>query len=218
MITTRVWVRQRGDGISVSNREPIFAATLGWSEVWAKWITANYSVIEEIDEVTQVAVSEELPGKTVTDDDLMELEIWKRLLKRASWFDVERKDGKVEAEQYKAFISTLDPRVAVGLVYPVKEELFLSQKEREEIYKQCVSLFGSGGGVAFPNKYIKRFCEYQLFWEKFGMTKEDLRRLPQKEFLRLKNIAYIEIERRKYEMEAAKYAAKKQPPQQSRRR
>ncbi len=87
------------------------------------------------------------------------------------------------------------------LIRPLTKDLFIGPEEEKTLYKQGIVLFAEkSNGLKDPHPSIRQYCDLLMFWDKFGLNKFDLEKLPQPEYLRLKHIAAIEVERRQFEM------------------
>jgi len=193
-LEVQTFIRKGDHALDVSSEE-----TDGSVMVSVEWETVSYRVLADIEDETRFFPEEGSP-KYVMDIFKEEELIWKKLLRRASWFKVEREGGQISSEQYEAQILALDPRVAIALVLPVMQDLFISPAENQRLYKQCVALFAAKSrGVTYPDKWIRRYCELVTFWEKFGLNAFDLEKIPQAEALRLRRIAMMGAERQDYE-------------------
>jgi len=195
-LRTQVWTYSTPIGLLVSKE-----LQDGWKEIWADWDDTTHGVLADVEDGTKVYLDS---VKFYHDANLEAELIWKKLLQKASWFDVKRVDGEVIQEQVQSFILPLDYRIFYGLIKPLTEDLFISQKENDMLYRQCVQLFHpNSSGVLFPNKWIRKYCELQMWAEKFGVSAyKSISEIPQKEYLRLKRIAQMESERRDFEMKA----------------
>jgi hypothetical protein len=95
-----------------------------------------------------------------------------------------------------------------NLASAYQNAVYVSREEEETIIKQCGMLFAKGGrGVKHACEAVSLFCTLGNFWEKFGINRFDLARLPYKEFLMLQMVLSNEIEKQK----AQAHAHKKSP-------
>lgn len=162
---------------------------------WVQWDNTSHAKMRRIDNASKV----ELEKGYYYDKGRQEEEVWRTLPKKISWGELKFERGIPSKECYEELIATLNPTIARKLVWPVMEDLFIGDKEADLISRQGMVLFTPDcTGVASPCEAILEYCDYSAFWEKFGLNVFDLRRLPQKTYLRLKRIMHIEDERRRW--------------------
>jgi hypothetical protein len=81
----------------------------------------------------------------------------------------------------------------------------VTDDEERKVSRQCATLFSrTGSGVYDPCEAVSMFCTLGNYWEKFGLDKEKLPRMPYKEYLLLKMVI-------SKEGDAARVAARPRP-------
>jgi hypothetical protein len=90
-----------------------------------------------------------------------------------------------------------------------EEDIFPSEKEQLEIEKQCAVLFSDHShGVSEPCETVALYCVSSNFWDKFGLNRNDLKRLPYREFLRMRMMVHRENSVMSAKMNSAKKKSK----------
>ena len=83
-----------------------------------------------------------------------------------------------------------------NLVSKYQDTLYVSQEEEELLIKQCSILFSKNSrGVKNAHEAISLFCTLGSFWEKFGINRFDLARLPYREYIMLRMVLGHDMER-----------------------
>ena len=126
---------------------------------------------------------------TIRATDLNE---YKRLLVKRNllaWtldIPVERVGGWMTPECYER-VSRVPAPLLEAFVDGFESSVEVTEAEERKINRQCAVLFGRDSrGVSDACEAVSLFCTLGNFWEKFGLDKEKLPRMPYKEYLLLK--------------------------------
>ena len=122
-----------------------------------------------------------------------DLNEYRRLLvKRSllSWtldIPIERdSSGWMRSECYNR-VSRIPAPLMEAFVGGLEESVEITDDEERKISRQCASLFSSHGrGVMDPCEAVSMFCTLGNYWEKFGLDKEKLPKIPYRDYLLLK--------------------------------
>jgi hypothetical protein len=117
---------------------------------------------------------------------------YRRLLVRRnllSWtldIPIEREDGWITDKSWQR-VSNIPGPLMDAFIDGVEEQTNLTAKEAERIDKESISLFSPNGrGISDACEAVSLFCTLGNYWEKFGIDRDKLPRMPYKEFLMLK--------------------------------
>lgn len=127
-------------------------------------------------------------------NEVRRLHLKRNLLSWSLGVPVERENGWMTHESY----------ARVGRVYGPLVEAFMdefwrhsemSKDEHEIIGRQAAVLFSDNSrGVSDACEAVKLYCTLSSQWEKFGVTDDDLRNMPYREYLMLRTMVQHENE------------------------
>ena len=151
----------------------------------------DYHILEKATSY-EVEVGEKFGGEKVTTQ-VMEINEYKRLLIKRCLVDwsldipiVRDQYGWMTAECYNRVSCIAAPLLEV-IVRKFEESIEITEAEEEKITRQAVALFSkTGHGVNDACEAVSLFCTLGNFSEKFGINRDDLPRMPYKDYLLLK--------------------------------
>jgi hypothetical protein len=164
-------------------------------EEWAIFNTLSFADNYAIDKATSYEV--ELGEKSFGGGKIMarvtDLNEFKRLLVKrnlVSWsldIPIERDSSGWMTPECYTKVSNISAPLLDAFVRKFEESIEVSEEEEQVISRQSSLLFSKNGrGVTDACEAVSRFCTLGSFSEKFGVNREDLPKMPYKEFLLLK--------------------------------
>jgi hypothetical protein len=112
--------------------------------------------------------------------------------------EFDNRTGWLTSDCYNEIASL--PAPIMGRIMQKYEKTVLSDDDEEKLDRQAASLFNTkGGGVSNPLESVTLFCVLGNFWDKFGLNRYDLERLPYREYAQLRMMMGYEGEYRRRE-------------------
>lgn len=167
----------------------------GEAEESAVFATMTFGDSYAIDKATsyEVEVGEKMGGGGKVTTRVTDINEYKRLLVKRnllSWsldIPIERDQAGWMTPACYARVSGVPAPLLDAFVRQFEESVEVTEEEEQLIARQCALLFSkTGHGVSDACEAVSRFCTLGNFSEKFGISREDLPRMPYKEFLLLK--------------------------------
>lgn len=114
-------------------------------------------------------------------------EIICRMLKGLSFYKLRFKKNKVLTRKSKEYLLNLPAPLIQAAFEEYEKSYRISDEEEETITKQAVILFSkSSQGVENACEAVSLYCNLKSFYEKFGLTRFSIKKLPYKEYMKLK--------------------------------
>ena len=104
------------------------------------------------------------------------------------------KNGWMTPQCYEQ-VSLISAPLMEAFISGFEESTEVEEEEERKIQRQCSILFSKNSrGVADPCEAVSLFCSLENFWEKFGLNRETLPKIPFRDYLLLKEMIGKESE------------------------
>jgi len=172
--------------------------------VWAEFGNMLMSDEWMMEQFTKrMAKDERGEEKVMYDYEERKLLAYRFLLKKWNLnIELEHESGTgwLTEECWKKVISQPAPLLG-DIMEKYQETMYMTPEEEAEITKQCAILFSPHSkGVTNGCQAITLYCTLGNFWEKFGINRFDLAKLPYKEYIQLRMVLSrdMDSQRRKH--------------------
>jgi len=117
------------------------------------------------------------------------------------WWDlpieIERENDWLTDDCFNEIVSLPAPLIN-SILNKYEDKISVSDDEEKKMQKQAILLFSpNGNGVRNSCEGVTLFCSYSNFWEKFGLNKFDLKKIPYREYVMLRLMISHESEAQK---------------------
>lgn len=161
----------------------------GKDEIDAVWKVLTFGDNMILERACQIKVDNKQTGEKYTESDVNEMKrlvVKRNLLSWSLPIPIERKDGWMTAECY-ARISKVAGPIMDSLIGEYEDLMEVSKDEEEVIDRQSAILFSKNSrGVSDACEAVGLYCTLGNYWEKFGLDRFALSKLPYREFVLLK--------------------------------
>jgi len=172
----------------------------GKDEIWADFRKMTVDDYWTIESLTKKEITVD-GGKKISDHDIDEAKALNLKFMLLDWnmsidlcFD---ESGWITEECHKKIMLMPGP-IMEALVSKYQDSYMISVEEEKQIDRQCSILFSKNSrGVENAAEAITLFCVLGNFWEKFGINRFDLKKLPYKEYVMLRMVLSREIDNTK---------------------
>ena len=171
--------------------------------------TMTYGDYAELEKKSGI-IKDKVVDDIIETSDFLEfrkLILGRMLLKWNLGLELKFKDDELTKSCYQRVLS-LPAKLISSLVEKYEESFDTSKDEITELDKQSAVLFGKHShGVKDACEGISQYCVLTSFWEKFGLNRFDLQKMPYKEFIDLRIILKNEADAHNRQMKADKNRA-----------